>query len=341
MSTEEEMSREAVKEKALQLVGRIIDKPKQFPPPDGLKTYEPQDTDVVVTTFPKSGTTLTQQLTYQVVIATGGAGEKDPDGMSFEDLCEVAPFVDFGPKHGFVDYDSNPRVYKSHVTPSLFRSTVQKHVVVIRNPRSYPASALDFLFEGWAGEEVTNKMILEEVYHEFLAVRLLGLGEGFGFPFDKEDISHKDEKKENKDKLPVGPWFLHSKAWVGAMRPNTLFLFYEDIVADMGKAAKSIAKFIGRELDDAGLKQVIDRCDRTYMSNDPKFKCTMENKALGFAANAWKAKPKTRNGFKQFSPTEEEEEQIKLRFRQEFGVDTYDDFKAIVYEKQRELGVTE
>lgn len=340
MSSDEEMTREAAKKKALEIVARLIDRPKQFPPPEGLQTYEPRDTDVVVTTFPKSGTTLTQQLTYQVVIATGGAGERDPDGLTFEDLCEVAPFVDFGPKHGFHDYDSNPRVYKSHVTPTLFKDTIQKHIVVIRNPKAYPASALDFFFEGWAGETVTNKMVLQEVYHEFLAIRLLGLGEGFGFPFDKEDIAHKDEKKNN-EKLPVGPWFLHSKSWVNAMRPNTLFMFYEDIVADMGVAAKKIARLIGRELDEDGVKQVLARCDRTYMANDPKFKCTLENKALGFAENAWKAKPKTRDGFKQFSPTPEEEEQISLRFKQEFGVDSYDEFKEIVYQKQKDLDVSQ
>lgn len=325
--------------KAMVLVRRVIDKPKSWPKPEGLDVYKPRESDVVVTTFPKSGTTLTQQLTYQTVIATGGAGEKDPDGMTFEDLCEVAPWVDFGPKHGFVDFESNPRVFKSHVTPTLFKDTIQKHVVVIRNPKAYPASALDFLFEGWAGEDCKDVRVLEKVYHEFLAIRLLGLGEGFGFPFDKDDVAHQDESSETKKKLPVGPWFLHSKSWVDGMRKNTLFLFYEDIVADMGEAAKKIAKFIGRELSEEGVKQVMERCDRTYMSNDPKFKCTLENKALGFAENAWKAKPKTDGGFKRFKPNQEEQQQINLRFQQEFGVADYDEFKELVYKKQNEFGL--
>lgn len=333
------MTKEEKSAKAMILVGRLIDRPKHFPKPSGLDIYEPRDSDVVVTTFPKSGTTLTQQLTYQTVIATGGAGEKDPDGLTFEDLCEVAPWVDFGPEHGFVDYESNPRVFKSHVTPTLFKDTKQKHIVVIRNPKAYPASALDFLFEEWAGEEVEDVEILEQVYHEFLAVRLLGLGEGFGFPFDKEDIAHKDEKKEGENSLPVGPWFLHSKGWFEGMRENTLFMFYEDIVADMGGSAKRIAKFIGRELSEAGEKQVVARCDRTYMSNDVKFKCTLENKALGFGANAWKAKPKTNGGFKRFKPAPEEEEQLRLRFKQEFGVETYESFKELVYAKQKTMGL--
>ena len=123
------------------------------------------------------------------------------------------------------------------------------------------------------------------------------------------------------------------------MRPNMLFLFYEDIVADMGTAAKRIANFMGRELDDVGVKQVIDRCDRSYMSTDAKFKCTLEHKALGFGENAWKAKPLSQSGFKQFRPTKEEEVQIGLRFKQEFGVDSYDQLKEIVYTKQREMGV--
>jgi len=96
---------------------------------------------------------------------------------------------------------------------------------------------------------------------------------------------------------------------------------------------------MNRELDEEGVKQVVARCDRTYMANDPKFKCTMENKALGFGANAWKCKPKTKNGFKQFVPAPEEVEQISLRFKQEFGVDTYLEFKDMVYAKQKDLGL--
>jgi len=335
----ETLTREQAKDKAKILVDRVIDRPKKFPQPTGFDLYVPRDTDLVVSTFPKSGTTLTQQLTYQTVIATGGAGPTDPDGMTFDDICEVAPWVDFGPDHGFVDFDSNPRVFKSHATPTLFKDNIQKHIVVIRNPEAYPASCLDFLFEEWSGEkEVTETIVLEEVYHQFLAIRLLGLGDGFGFPFDNDDVNHKDEKKEGEEKLPVGPWFLHAKGWVEGMRSNTLFLFYEDIVKDMGGSARKIAQFMGRELSEEGEKQVVERCDRGYMSMDPKFKCTLENKALGFGANAWKAKPKTRNGFKQFKPVPEEIEQLKLRFKQEFGVEDYDSFKEMVYNKQKELG---
>ena len=342
MSTAEtEITREEARDRGKILVGRIIDRPKRFPKPTGLDVYKPRETDIVVSTFPKSGTTLTQQLTYQVVIATGGAGARDPDGLTFDDICEVAPLVDFGPDLGFIDYESNPRVFKSHVTPTLFHDTIQKHIVVIRNPTAYPASCLDFQFEAWCGEKepVTNKMILEEVYHQFLAIRILGLGDGLGFPFDNDDVGHKNEGDEKKDdKLPVGAWFLHAKGWLEGMRSNTLFMFYEDIVKDLAGTARRVAAFMDREISEEGVKQVVERCDRTYMSNDPKFKCTLENKALGFGENAWKAKPKTRNGFKQFSPAPEELEQINMRFKQEFGVDSYEEFKEIVYRKQKEFG---
>jgi len=353
MSPSNNVTVQADQEKALELIERINCKIRQFPPAEGFNTYKPRETDIVVTTFPKSGTTLTQQLTYQVVIATGGAGEKDPDGMTYDDICEVVPYVDFGPKHGFPDYESNPRVYKSHSVPAMFKDTIQKHIVVIRKPQSTPASALDFLFEAWAGEKVTNRSVLEKVYHEFLAQRILGRGAGFcsssSFAIKEDDkvlyFQHinKEEKKEKEpvEKLSVGPWFMHCKSWMNAMRPNTLFLFYEDIVADMTTAAKRIAVFMGRELDEFGVKQVLERCDRMYMANDKKFKCTLENKALGFGEFAWKAKTLERGEFtfKQFQPNEEEEEEIRLRFKQEFGCDTYDEFKAMIYLKQQELGL--
>ena len=63
---------------------------------------------------------------------------------------------------------------------------------------------------------------------------------------------------------------------------------------------------------------------------------------MGFAADAWKAKPKDHKGFsfKVFKPTEEEKHQIALRFKQEFGVDSYEEFKEVIRAKQVEVGVT-
>lgn len=329
-----EAEREAQAERTIR---RVMMKPREFPRPEGLDAYEPLPTDVVVTTFPKSGTTLTQQLTYQVVVASGGASKDDPDGLHFDDICEAAPYVDYGPAHGFPPRDSSPRVFKSHSPPSMFKSTVQKHIVVFRDVCSYPASCLDFLYDALAGEVVSDDRVKEMAFHKFVSVRLLGhslggAGSGFGFPYEK-DIKVNDEET---GKFPIGPWFLHAKAWVEALRPGILVLFYEDIVKDMAGAAQRVAAFIGRSLSEEGLKQVLKRCDRAYMSTDSKFSCKLEAEVLGFY-NTWKAKPASRKGFKQFKIRDEDLDGVNRRFQQEFGVADYSAFMAMVKERAAQV----
>lgn len=320
-------------------LGKVLQKPAQFPPAKGLEVYEPRETDIIVTTFPKSGTTLTQQLTYQIVIATGGANEADPDGLSFDDICRVVPVVDFGPEHDFHPFESTPRVFKSHLPANSFTTDVQKHLVVIRNPVSYPASWLDFLFDGWSEKKITDPMTRECVFHEFVNIRLLGKANaGFGFPYEKVD-DHRDEKADEGEHLePVGPWFLHAKSWLD--RPTnskTLVMFYEDIVADIGAAADRIACFMGRSLSEEGRSLVKQRCDRNYMASDIKFMCQMEGRAMGFPGDAMKAKPARSDGFKQYKLTEDELDGINLRMRQQFGYDCYDSLRKDVNRVQRQM----
>lgn len=328
-----QLTDEQVEQLADRTIKRVLLKPREFPKPAGLDSYDPRPTDVVVTTFPKSGTTLTQQLTYQVVVATGGAPADDPEGLNFSDICEAAPYVDYGPDHGFHARDSSPRVFKSHSPPSMFKTSIQKHVVVFRNIASYPASCLDFLYDALAGEPVSDNRVKEAAFHKFINVRLLGNplggkgGGGFGFPYEKDVTVEQDDSK-----LPVGPWFLHAKAWVNALRPGVLVLFYEDIVKDMAGAAKKVAKFIGKDIDQAGIDHVLKRCDRDYMANDEKFMCKLEAECLGFY-NTWKAKPATRDGFKQFKIKDEDLDGVNKRFQQEFGVDDYQGFMDMVKQK--------
>lgn len=328
---------------------KVLAKPAQFPPANGLQVYEPCASDIIVTTFPKSGTTLTQQLTYQVVVATGGAATSDPDGMTFDDICAVVPFVDFGPACGFPPFDSSPRVFKSHLPANAFAaSRVQKHVVVIRDPRSYPASWLDFLFDGWCDRKIEDPAVRACVFHEFVAIRLLGLSPGgYGFPYETVD-DHTDTSAaadddstagKGKDKdAPLGPWFLHARSWINAPPDaNTLILFYEDMVRDLGGTADRVARFMGRTLSDAERDTVVQRCDRAYMAHDAKFMCQLEAKALGFPDDAMKAKVDVRDGFKQFALTEHELNAIDLRIQQQFGHSTYDLLREHVNHLQHEM----
>ena len=328
--------RTIIAERTLERVLYVM--PRRYPRAIGLEEYEPLPSDIVITTFPKSGTTLTQQLTYQVVVATGGASSVDPDGLNYSDICAVVPYVDYGSAHGFPPFDSSPRLFKSHAVPSMFKTTIQRHIVVFRDIASYPSSCLDFLFDSTADEDVTDNRIKELVFHKFVQVRLLGVpykqdDPGFGFPFEKDAVIPKTEK----GKLPLGSWFLHAKAWVEALRPGVLVLFYEEMVKDMVTTAHKVARFIGRELSNQGLQTVLERCSREYMAGDEKFMSQLEGKVVDLSGLC-KAKPAARDGFKKFKISDDDTRGVNARFQQEFDVPDYIGFVEMVKHKVEQIG---
>lgn len=325
-------------EVAQRVATRILTGPKRFPKAEGLAVYEPLPTDVIVTTYPKSGTTLTQQLAYQIVVAAGGASPSDPSGMDFDDICRVVPIVEFGPAHGFAPFDTTPRLFKSHFPANLFTTKVQRHLVVIRDPAAFTASYLDFVFDVWAGEPVPDTRTREKIFHIFCRERVLRASERYmGFPYEKEiDLNSVNSKRDSSTHLPVPAWFLHAGSWLQALRNGVYIMFYEDIIADMHAAVLDIARFIGVQVSEQGIKQVIERCDREYMAKDDKFMCHLEAVCFNFG-DSRKAKSNSRDGFKQFKLDDEEREWLRKLFRQQFGVDSYSEFRQLVKDKQAEF----
>lgn len=341
MQEENQSEREPAVRQALAALHQVFEKIRKWPNPTGLITYEARPTDIVVTTFPKAGTTLIQYLAYQVVVATGGAPKCDPNGTDFQDLNDVAPWVDYLPQMSTSPCESSPRLFKSHSPYTVFLAagcTTQKHIVVIRNPVDYPSSWLDFLFDDLSDSSVSNEVVREEVFHAYLRHGLLCL------PLPRNDnsrdVTSEMKKKEVQPRrsylrAPSRSWFSHAKSWIhdAPPFPATFVLFYEDIVEDLANTARRIATYIGRSLSDEQVTQIVSRCDREKMAADRRFHCISEARCFGIGS-VEKAKPLRNNGFKKFSFREEEMRELRSKMQQTFSVDTYDEFKANVIKEQ-------
>lgn len=318
--------KEQVAANAQKVWHHILSRISKFPTPTGLQTYSEKQTDIVITTYPKSGTTLVQYLAYQVLVQTGTIPEAD-----FVEINEVAPWVDWWEQMGTPLPTSSPRLLKSHSPKSVFDDAgkhVQKHVVVIRNPLDFPSSYLDFVFDAFTDDfadkrTVNDNAVKRHVFDLVARVRLLD-----------ENIA---DKAKDSHSLKSG-WFTHTYEWTQPkLFRNVLVLFYEDIVKDLTGTAKKIARFAGVEITEEQACKVAKQCSRDKMANDSRFECHSEAKVFMFQSGVRKSMGPRTSGFKAFKMSDEIRETVNQRFEKFFGVDDYVQFREKINQIQSDM----
>lgn len=213
-----------------------------------------RSSDVFVTSYPRSGTTWTQELVWMV------ANDLDYEKSNSIPLTERYPFLEFSicvhpkNKEKFVEENSHseenlkqlefvcqpgtdqlvdipsPRFIKSHMPLSLMPPTLldtAKMVYVARDPRDVATS----------------------FYHLNKTMRTQGYIGDFKtyWNFFIENLHHWT------------PYFEHLKeAWEKRDHPNMLFLFYEELSTDLLATVCRVARFFGKEFTDEEITRLCD-----------------------------------------------------------------------------------
>ena len=215
--------------------------------------------DVWVVSYPKSGTTWTQQIVK--LLQNGG---KD-DGRK---ITDAIPFVDSVNKDPTFYYQVNlselpfPRAFKSHFTYDLMpcgppNTKPCKYIYVARNPKDVGVSLFHFL--------QAHKVFPPDLtWSDF-------------FPsFTNGDVGY-------------GSWFDHVLGWWAHKDdPNVLFLKYEDMKKDLAKSVKKIAEFIGCTTSKEVTEAIVKQCGFENMKSNPQTNYSWES--------AFQAKPFMRKG---------------------------------------------
>lgn len=197
--------------------------------------FQPGKDDVVLMTYPTSGTHWMQQI-MQLIVHRGQSF------TTHSEFCKRFPFLEnYGKRIADVTTHSHPRILTTHFQPGkLTINQSSKYVYVARNPWDLCASLYDQCRQ-------TPLCPLQATFGEFLPVFLQGY-------------------------LPYGSYFRHVNAGYALRNEqNVFFVTYEEMAADTAGVVVRLAEFLGAshgravQEDAQLLSEIVRKCHPDFM----------------------------------------------------------------------------
>ncbi len=207
--------------------------------------YTPTKHDVIVSTYPKSGTTWMMQMAHQISFLGEGDFKHQYDVVHWPDkLVPIEDNIEIDDMSVVEASPSSMRVIKSHLeTDFIPYAPEAKYISVIRDPKDLLVSAAMF-------ENGFNKMLFGDIV-----------------PID----SFVDSFLSNS--FIYQPWheFIHSW-WAINDRDNVLVVTYEEMKADANAMIQRVSDLMGVSLTEEQSAKVLDKTSFKYMKdNEDKF----------------------------------------------------------------------
>ncbi|XP_035659223.1 sulfotransferase family cytosolic 1B member 1-like isoform X2 [Branchiostoma floridae] len=214
---------------------------------DVLPDFQIRDDDIVVATFPKTGTNWLVEIVAKILQAVGIT---DRSGENFISPGPLELKLPTRPHPGYVTQAEtpSPRLMITHLPIEFQPKGISKPqnkvkiLVPMRNPKDTVVSLYHF----------GNKVM------ELTGVRLTD-----NIPFDAFAQNFLNGK------VPYGPYEDHVLGW-WQMRddPHFLFLKYEDMKKDLLSAVKAIVAFLEVDLDESTIKGIAEASTFNNMKAD-------------------------------------------------------------------------
>ncbi|KAL6467440.1 hypothetical protein MHYP_G00231170 [Metynnis hypsauchen] len=202
---------------------------------DRIQNWEIQDSDVFVVTYPKSGTVWLQQIL--TLIEARGDAEATKDQLNSDRI----PWIEVsGNEEKFISA-TPPRIRVTHLqhrfVPISLRQGTGKVIYVARNPKDVLVSY--YHFHKYACMLETPKDF-NDFYEKFMEGRVYG-----------------------------NCWFEHIKTWYSHRdEMNFLYIAYEDMIKDLRSEVERICVFLGKNLSENELEDVVKHSTFKNMLNN-------------------------------------------------------------------------
>lgn len=279
----------------LQIMERFLSKESM----ENCYSFRPSSTDVIITTFPKSGTTWMQQIAHCL---------RSYGDMTFDEISIAVPWMEVAFDMGLDLEDEqhfSPRLFKSHLTAEEVPLGA-KYIVIFRDPGDVLLSYYNFM-EDWFFE--SGNISLENFAN--------------GAFFETEGFENY--------------WHHFRTWWHRKDDPDVLSFCYENMKLDVDSVIRKVARFLNIELSQALFDITKEYSSHSFMKMhehqfDEHRTQQALNKKCGLPEGGHGSKVRSRpDNFSPLKLTNKLKEQLtahwEVEISKKLGITSYSEFK--------------